>query len=79
MDLEKQDNSNEFALQLHNKLWMWEFDIRAEGCVHITSYSNGTKDEENRSYIHICELDDFIKTLQDIQLKAKEHFGEWPC
>ena len=59
------------------------YSIRWDGCVHIEHWSNGDKytniDSPNRDYLHICDLHEFIEELQELEKKAKEHFGEeWP-
>lgn len=61
--------------------------VKWDGCIHYsmagqTPYSDeyglhgSTKRDEDDEYIHICSLSRFIKKLQELEKKAKEHFGE---
>lgn len=61
--------------------------VKWDGCVHIETFSNGfttdspdsNEKHQNRDYLHICDLDLFIKQLTEIRDMAKKHFGEeWP-
>lgn len=59
--------------------------VKWDGCVHFNSVANtpyvpGTPATELQceGYIHICDIGDFIKQLEALRDKAKEHFGEWP-
>lgn len=61
----------------------WKFNPRWDGCVHIERFSNGdTPDkhsEENRDYLHVCDIDDFIARLVEAKEIARKKFGEqWP-
>lgn len=51
-----------------------EFTARVsyDGCVNLRRhYITGDQD-----YIHICELDEFIALLQELQAMGKAHFGD---
>jgi hypothetical protein len=79
------------TLQAENHILIIESDlkdelygIRFDGCIHIEHWSNGSKhdniiDNDDRDYLHICDLHGFIETLQQIESEAKKHFGDkWP-
>ncbi len=57
---------------------------RFDGCIHIEEYSNGTTwemptAEQDRDYMHICDVEKFILQLQLTVVAAKEQFGKhWP-
>ena len=78
--------TNEVRLTLHDPEDWYKADVRWDGCVHFYQASNKPMSEQafnlnnpDISYLHICYIDDLIKRLQDIQTKAKEHFGQdWP-
>lgn len=60
--------------------------VKFDGCIHYnkiynTSYNeNGEyfkpEDSECEDYIHICDIDDMIKQLQEIKAMALAHFGD---
>lgn len=59
--------------------------VKRDGCVNFSRYHNGASpddivvDAANVNYIHICDLDEMIASLQALKAKALEHFGEtWP-
>jgi hypothetical protein len=60
--------------------------VKSDGCIHLYSYLNAVDPasdsreelEPNTEYLHICQLEDHIKALQDLLAKAREHFGDWP-
>lgn len=57
----------------------WHFGVRFDGCVHVHTPVMVADGEEERDYIHICDLAGFISDLQELHAKAKAHFGEkWP-
>ena len=71
--------SHEGNLCLENKQELCIYNTSFDGCVHIERYTNGTISEDNRDYIHICDLDKFIQELQEVKDKALKHFGSnWP-
>ena len=65
-------------LLIENREELFFYDVRADGCVHIERFHNGSIDESNRDYLHICELDDFIKELEEVKKKAIEYYKIWP-
>jgi hypothetical protein len=74
--------TNEYRLELHDPDDWYEAGVRWDGCVDLYQSSNRRLSEQkinlnnpDVSYIHICDIDDFIKRLQDIKQKAIEHFG----
>lgn len=62
-----------------------EATVKKDGCIHFYEGNNapmGSKyperSTEDDNYIHICELDDFIKQLQELREAAIAYFGkEW--
>jgi hypothetical protein len=60
--------------------WM-DVGVKFDGCVHLRKYYNRPRhlqtDEDDQDYIHICDIDDMIETLQKIKKAATEHFEEW--
>lgn len=52
------------------------------GCCHLYSYSNGyfpgrDDNEEDVSYLHICNLDDFLGEMQAFKAAADWQPAEW--
>ena len=45
--------------------------VKSDGCIH---FNFGFDDE--RTYIHICELDQLIETFVLLRELGKKHFGE---
>lgn len=61
----------------------WKASVKWDGCIHFTRYFNipyedgqdRTKDEQaTEDYIHICDLDDYIRRLQALRFMADKHF-----
>ena len=60
--------------------------VKFDGCVDLRQYSNGYgwnhECDDNckccEDYIHICDIDDMIDTLQKIKEEAIKHFGSYP-
>lgn len=54
--------------------------MKWDGCIDIRKYENGDSPDnynsQNVSYMHICEVKEFIKELQDVVRIAEENFGE---
>lgn len=70
---------HEGCITLNNENADEVYAARFDGCVHIEHYFNGSSSIEDRDYLHICDLHGFIETLQEVERKAKEHFGkDWP-
>lgn len=84
INLNKLPESHEACLQLSNDSKDFRFAIRFDGCVHIERYMNGQTFESknpgsDRDYLHICDLREFIETLEEVERQAINHFGkEWP-
>ena len=80
----KTDDGRVASLTLVGKDEDKEVYIKWDGCVDILKYDNGftTNDEyseekeNNTDYIHICDLEDFIKELQEALDIAKDIIGE---
>jgi hypothetical protein len=70
------------SITFRDEHYLWEADVRSEGCVHIRRFEDGpeVKDRHNDAdYIHICDFDLFISRLQELrQLIAKEFQNDWP-
>jgi hypothetical protein len=49
--------------------------IKADGCVDITHYFNGTRDSHS-CYMHYCDLSDEIQRLIALRDYAANFFGE---
>lgn len=81
-----QSQTNEYLLHLRDPEDWYEACVKWDGCVNFYQAYNEplpekitTLDTSDISYIHICNLEDHIKRLQDIHKKALEHFGQnWP-
>lgn len=66
----------------------WHASVTANGCIHLhhadnepysaeAGFSNKQRAcEQQDSYIHICDLDEYIKRLTALRDIAKKHFGE---
>lgn len=74
----------EHALSLTNEHKNFQLTARWDGCVDIRNSCNGfvvgdtSNDQSNmQDYIHICDLDEFIKQLQELNEKAKAKFYMW--
>lgn len=52
--------------------------VKFDGCIHLRRAYNAPfpKDDEDQDYIHICNIDEYIKQLVSLKEKAIEHFGE---
>lgn len=48
----------------------YKASVKWDGCIHFS---------DEGEYIHICDLEDFIKRLEELRDLAKTHFGpKWP-
>jgi hypothetical protein len=76
----KDNGSDHYNLILVNDAKNLQIRCDWQGCAHIENYCNGdtvdTESDENRDYIHVCELEDFIAQLQEALAGAKEKFGQ---
>lgn len=75
----------EHVLALSNDYKNIRITARWDGCCHIETWYNGDQYDkplthpDNRDYLHVCDLREFIEQLLELEAKAKEHFGsEWP-
>lgn len=82
MNLQKLPESNEGTLIVVSEDKTERYSLRFDGCVHIERWFNGgTCDNKqgDRDYLHVCDLADFIETLQELKRQAESHFGgSWP-
>lgn len=51
----------------------WMATVRWDGCIHLYRLYYDIPDEPD--YLHICDLDELIKGLQDLREKAVAHFA----
>lgn len=66
----------------------WHATVKWDGCIHLDHAGNfpfskedGLSNEKRATeacddYIHICDLDDYIKRLIALRDFAEKHFGE---
>lgn len=61
--------------------------VKWDGCIQINRIDNGTfgdpsDDEDDVTYIHVCDIDEFIEQLKQLKQKTIEHFAKqnrkWP-
>ena len=50
--------------------------VKWDGCIHYESFSGGEVTDDNREYIHYCNLNDEISRLMDLRRQARKHFGK---
>lgn len=77
-EVDKQD-TNEYVLHLGDPNDWHKAIVKRDGCVDfIQSFNNPLSSARSQDidYIHVCDLEDLIKRLQEIQKKAVAHFGE---
>ena len=78
---------NEAVLELFDRENGFKADVKFDGCVHFDIYNfDGHDDEDDESvlenpetheyYIHICDIDQLTRALEEIKKAAKSHFGE---
>lgn len=79
------EKTKDHWLELKDPEGWWSAIVKWDGCIHLNRYYNepwggtsATEKEINTDYIHICDLDGFIKIMEELRDKAKGHFGEWP-
>lgn len=53
-----------------------DFFCKLNGCIDMRQYTNG--DTELLDIFHICNLEQFIKELQELQMKLSEHWIPHP-
>lgn len=53
--------------------------VKFDGCVDLYKYYNVPYDEGGKdcNYIHICDIDEFIEELKEINKTALKKFGEF--
>lgn len=81
-------SSNEYNLFLVSELsedssgeafWWYEIYAKSDGCIHLSKSNNHpfpNPDQEEVDYIHICNLDNYIKMLQELRKKCIQKFGQ---
>jgi len=54
----------------------WTFNVRADGCVEIKRFFNGssedTPDNEDMDCLHVCDFDAFAETVRVLAEQTKE-------
>lgn len=69
------DENSPACIRLEDEQGGWSADVKFDGCIHFNRHYDSTDSD----YIHICDVDEMIKTLQDIKQKALDTFGDqWP-
>ena len=53
-----------------------EASVKWDGCIHYTRHYNTPGGDGESDYLHICDLDGFIKSLEELKEIATAHFGE---
>lgn len=88
----KEINKGDYHLKLATDDESLCIESRYDGCIHIERFMNGysLKDLDNpvkvdrayqeRDYLHICDIDEFIKLLEEVKKKSRLHFqsDDWP-
>jgi hypothetical protein len=74
------DKSNDGCLTLRNKDNTIDVLVKFDGCINFTRYENGYNAESpeglgDEDYIHICDVDEMIKLLEEIKQKASNYFN----
>jgi len=73
--------AKEYHLTIVNDDRTVRFVAKKDGCVDITMWCNGAdmdnpdNREEDIDYLHVCDLETFIKHLQEVQSQRKL---QWP-
>lgn len=65
-------------------IWNYKVVCKWDGCVDFRQYSNGYSWDHEcndecqclEEYIHICDVDDFMKVLEEIKKQGKEFFKD---
>ena len=72
------DDGTPYVIQVRSEDNDMEIHMKWDGCIDLRTYSNGSTpddySEENICYIHICDVKEFIKKLQDITYIAEQNF-----
>ena len=82
LELKGDDGSRNIYGKKETPIYPYHAICKFDGCVDLRTYANGySYDHECKDgcqccedYIHICDLDQFIKDLQDLSKKAKEFY-----
>jgi hypothetical protein len=79
-----ENKSSEYWLELNSEYKDYHVIAKWDGCVHFYRAYNGTdasdsQNQEEKDYIHICDIDEFIKMLQEVKEKAQKWYDnpEW--
>lgn len=73
------EDGETLSIRVVNEYNNLEVTMKWDGCINISKYYNGDTPENhsgNVDYMHICEVKDFIKELQDVVRIAEEMFGD---
>ena len=78
--IEKNENGVPYIINVINDSNDIYIKIKWDGCININKFSNGktpiTATDDDRDYIHICEVKSFIKDLQNVVAIAKDNFSK---
>lgn len=81
-DGNKSEGSIDLIYQSYKNGEYWiHADVRFDGCVHLRKAYNSPfpKEDEDQDYIHICDIDEYVKQLLLLKEAALKHFGNiWP-
>lgn len=79
-EIKRLDDGRPFVIEARSEYEDLQVHMKWDGCINLYKYSNGdtpeAHTEDNTSYIHICEVKEFIKELQDIVDIAEKNFHE---
>lgn len=78
------DKTQDHWLEVRDPEGWWSAYVKWDGCIGFTRYHNNSMDSipsdkpwnDFQDNIHICDLDELIKRLQDLKEEAIKHFGQ---
>lgn len=77
----KEHEKGEYHLDLIDEDEKLLLTARWDGCVDIRIHSNASTVsnplEDEVDYIHICDLDEFIKQLLELKAAREKHWPQW--
>lgn len=73
-------SSDEYQIELISEYKDYHVIAKWDGCIDLRkSYNSSDATDPNnkdKKYIHICDIDEFIKVLFEIKEKAQSWFGD---
>lgn len=77
-EIKRLDNSRPYVIEARNEYGDLQVHMKWDGCIDLYKYSNGytieEHSEDNVVNLHICEVKEFIKELQDVVKIAEQNF-----